>query len=292
MALNTLGTFNTPGVTANGFDGFGRSPKPSKAQLKFAQTRLDKIAIQTDDEKNAAWTTMWEKYEKILNKFYTIDELVRDNVDVGLTCTPIKIEGHNSYAASGDKKNVQICSSDDVTNTKYYAHAQYEKGIFIAEVEYHLSLLELYYTTDHIYNWNFVIPKVYKRNAKEYVMDFVSIKPDTLRNGKKYDELEVKLQYDIGYFMGLYMKNYNNLMYDFEVYKDNKGNALGVFAAARDITAQKQLAEREVAEREKELQRIEELERFRKLTVGRELKMMELKKEIEELKSKVPSINK
>lgn len=70
------------------------------------------------------------------------------------------------------------------------------------------------------------------------------------------------------------------------LYKDNKGNVLGVFAAARDITAQKQLAQREVEEREKELMRIEELERFRKLTVGRELKMMELKKEIEELKNK------
>ena len=80
-----------------------------------------------------------------------------------------------------------------------------------------------------------------------------------------------------------------DVLYNASVYKDYKDNVLGVFAAARDITAQKQLAEREIEEREKELMRIEELERFRKLTVGRELKMMELKKEIQELQSKLPA---
>jgi hypothetical protein len=57
-----------------------------------------------------------------------------------------------------------------------------------------------------------------------------------------------------------------------------------VFAAARDVTAQKR-AEAEVADqRTKELERLAELERFQKLTVGRELRMIELKKEIEELR--------
>jgi hypothetical protein len=66
------------------------------------------------------------------------------------------------------------------------------------------------------------------------------------------------------------------------------GNVLGVFAAARDVTAQK-TAEAQVAEqRTKELERLAELERFQKLTVGRELKMIELKKEIEDLKQQLP----
>ncbi|WP_444998569.1 PAS domain S-box protein [Aliikangiella sp. IMCC44359] len=78
-----------------------------------------------------------------------------------------------------------------------------------------------------------------------------------------------------------------DVLYNASIYKDVGGNVLGVFAAARDVTAQRQ-AEAEVAEqRQKELERLAELERFRKLTVGRELKMIELKKEIEELRRNV-----
>jgi len=45
--------------------------------------------------------------------------------------------------------------------------------------------------------------------------------------------------------------------------------------------------EKKVKERTKELQeRIDELERFRRLTVGRELKMIELKKKIKEMKKR------
>ena len=79
-----------------------------------------------------------------------------------------------------------------------------------------------------------------------------------------------------------------DVLYNASVYKDSPGNVLGVFAAARDVTAQKK-AEAEVAEqRTRELERLAELERFQRLTVGRELKMVELKKEIEELKRQLP----
>ena len=75
-----------------------------------------------------------------------------------------------------------------------------------------------------------------------------------------------------------------DVLYNATVYKDVRGNVLGIFAAARDITAQKK-AEAQVAEqRARELERLAELERFQKLTVGRELKMIELKKEIAELR--------
>jgi PAS domain S-box-containing protein len=79
-----------------------------------------------------------------------------------------------------------------------------------------------------------------------------------------------------------------DVLYNASVYKDAMGKVLGVFAAARDVTARKR-AEAEIAERRaKELERLAELERFQKLTVGRELKMIELKQEIEELKKELP----
>ena len=81
-----------------------------------------------------------------------------------------------------------------------------------------------------------------------------------------------------------------DVLYNASVYRDVQNNVLGVFAAARDVTAQKK-AEANIAEqrareegRARELDRLAELERFQKLTIGRELKMIELKKEIEELR--------
>jgi PAS domain S-box-containing protein len=63
---------------------------------------------------------------------------------------------------------------------------------------------------------------------------------------------------------------------------DEDGTPVAVVGGLVDI------ADRKAAEA-KELQRLEELERFQRITVGRELKMIELKKEIEYLKKLVPA---
>jgi rsbT co-antagonist protein RsbR len=69
------------------------------------------------------------------------------------------------------------------------------------------------------------------------------------------------------------------------------GLAIDTYIFQREHTISLQQAE--IAEqRSKELERLAELERFQKLTVGRELKMIELKKEIEELKSEIRELKK
>jgi PAS domain S-box-containing protein len=74
------------------------------------------------------------------------------------------------------------------------------------------------------------------------------------------------------------------VLYNASVYRDGDAKVLGVFAAARDVTQQVQ-AQRAVAEEQASaLARLAELERFQRLTVGRELKMIELKKELESLR--------
>jgi PAS domain S-box-containing protein len=75
------------------------------------------------------------------------------------------------------------------------------------------------------------------------------------------------------------------VLYNASVYRDAAGRVLGVFAAARDVTAWKRAESEVTKQRARELDRLAELERFQQLTVGRELRMIELKNEIEHLRA-------
>jgi PAS domain S-box-containing protein len=66
---------------------------------------------------------------------------------------------------------------------------------------------------------------------------------------------------------------------------DATGGVVGASSIARDVTAQKRAESEVTRQRARELERLAELERFQKLTVGRELRMIELKKEIEDLRA-------
>lgn len=69
-------------------------------------------------------------------------------------------------------------------------------------------------------------------------------------------------------------KNITDVLCNASIYKDLKGNKAGIFAALHDITEQR-LAEESIQKH------TEEIERLNKVMVGRELKMVEMKKEIE-----------
>jgi len=75
-----------------------------------------------------------------------------------------------------------------------------------------------------------------------------------------------------------------DILCNLSAYRNTGGNVIGVLATGRDVTKQVK-AQREIAEQQAEvLERLEQLERFQRLAVGRELKMIELKKEIESLR--------
>ena len=80
------------------------------------------------------------------------------------------------------------------------------------------------------------------------------------------------------------------------VREDETGNIIGYFLAIFDISGFKKLQEElegKVRERTRELQgKIEELERFNRLAVGRELKMVALKEKIEKLKEELEKYKK
>ena len=82
------------------------------------------------------------------------------------------------------------------------------------------------------------------------------------------------------------------MLYNASVYRDERGNVLGVFAAARDVTTLKQAESKVAEQRGKELEKLAELVRFQKLTMGRELRMIDLKKEIEDLKKEIGDLKK
>ena len=77
--------------------------------------------------------------------------------------------------------------------------------------------------------------------------------------------------------------NEADILCNASLYKDINGKNIGIFAAIRDITEQKRIEE--IVQK-----RTEELERLNKVMVGRELKMVEMKKEIER-QAKLLAIN-
>jgi PAS domain S-box-containing protein len=82
---------------------------------------------------------------------------------------------------------------------------------------------------------------------------------------------------------------FTEVRYNASVYRCDDEEVLGVVATARDVTEQLEDQKKITSQKTRELERLAELELFQRLTVGRELKMIELKKEIEYLKGLGPA---
>jgi PAS domain S-box-containing protein len=78
------------------------------------------------------------------------------------------------------------------------------------------------------------------------------------------------------------------VLYNASAYSDADGRVLGAFAAARDVTKQMQAQRRNAEQQAKEREQLIELMQFQRLTVGRELKMIEMEKENERLRGLLP----
>jgi PAS domain S-box-containing protein len=135
-------------------------------------------------------------------------------------------------------------------------------------------------------------------------LDFLFLEKEEIK--KIFEEIE-KIETISGKELTLFNKNKEKIVVNvsFSARKDSEGIFIGSFVGMSDITELKKLQnelEKKVEERTKELQekvielenvkkelerRIVELERFQKITVGRELKMIELKKEIKRLKEEL-----
>ncbi|HSQ04435.1 MAG TPA: PAS domain S-box protein, partial [Burkholderiales bacterium] len=138
-----------------------------------------------------------------------------------------------------------------------------------------------------ITSWNIVAEHLFGYRAQEAIGQPVTmlVPPDRLH---EEDEIRKRLKggESVKHFETVRLrKNGSPLEISLTIspIKDATGQVIGASKVARDITARKQ-ADKALAQSHAELQlRAEELARFNSVAVGRELRMIELKKEVNEL---------
>jgi len=167
------------------------------------------------------------------------------------------------------------------------------KAIFIQEIKEAFKIIEDLKRTFPILFGSFVLSILFTN----VLVSQTIIKPirELEKNTKKVakGDLNVKVKIKTGDELEELGKNFNLMLETLKAQQEaleesKKDLEMKVQARTREL---KELTERQeeiIKERTKELQeKLEELEKFQKLSIGRELKMVELKKEIERLKEEL-----
>ena len=135
-----------------------------------------------------------------------------------------------------------------------------------------------------ITTWNKAAERIYGYQAEEIIGQSISL---LIPPGHADEMVEILDRIRIGERIGPYdttrrRKDGATIAISLTVspIHDAAGGIVGASSIARDISERER-----VQDQARELDRLAELERFQKLTVGRELRMIELKKEIEDLRA-------
>ena len=115
---------------------------------------------------------------------------------------------------------------------------------------------------------------------KQELLELEKIVGDLLK-GKKISNIEITVKHK--------NKKLLPIIISLAPIKDEKGKVIELVGIAQDITERKQ-AEKEKLKAAADKQRMEELEKFAKIAVGRELKMVELKNQIKALELRLEGI--
>jgi hypothetical protein len=125
----------------------------------------------------------------------------------------------NNVIGKGDKKSIKECIDE---NPEKKLNVTYVVGSDNEEIMRHLILLKIYYENGDL-SLGFKIPLVYlKFNENiEYYMDYIKIEdPESKKLGKFHYTDNPNILVNIGKILGLYANIHSELIYDFEIYKD------------------------------------------------------------------------
>lgn len=178
----------------------------------------------------------------------------------------------------------------DITSRKRVAQTLTEREQQIRNIIEHSN--ELFYSHDIHHRLTYISPQSFHilgYTPEELMIEWTNLVTDNPLNEIGIDVTETAIRTgkkQPPYLLELFRKDGSRVLLEIDEspVKDSKGNVTGIVGAARDIT-ERARAEQALQKSDEELKkRMRELEDFYEIAIGRELRMIELKEEIDRLK--------